>query len=199
MASHAFFLSNLRYWAFHVSLNAAPSFIIACSMTNGSLGPRIAGMVPVVLCFIFGYAVFTSSSWFRRKVGDGHFAKALRWATRIRSGIAGVGIIGSIAWIPGVNLPAVGNLALLELYAGILATAVVNTFGNINGVRDLRIFFTGDVPEERAQSVWLGDMDSIIPTFLTTVTEGILLSILMFALAGIIFAMLKLKAKRGRS
>lgn len=167
-------------------------------MTDGSLGPRIAGMVPGVLCFIFGYAVFTTSSWFRRKVGDGYFAKALRWATRIRSGFAGVGLIGSIACIPGVNLPGIPNLALLEIFAGLFAGGLVNAFGKLTAVRDLRIQLTGTVPGERAQSLWLGDMDSIIPTFLTTVTEGILLSILMFALAGIIFAILKLKAKRGR-
>jgi hypothetical protein len=186
MHSNSSFLSNLRYWSFHVSLNAAPSFIMALDLTHQSRETRITGMVAGVFVFIVGYTTLTSSPWFQRKIRGGPFEKALKLATRIRAWIAAIGGLGALAVVNGINLSFVSYLWVVDFFAGLLASGIVQAFGKLGTIRALRASLIGDVPELRAKSWWLGDMNSTIPTFLTTVTEGFLLSIFLFVLASVI-------------
>lgn len=183
--------SNLRYWSFHVTLNAAPSFVIACAVTSGPLDSRIAGMIAGVLTFIAGYTLVTGSRWFRRRVGGSSFGTALKWATRIRSSLAAVALVGSIGWFKALKADFLTVLSLLELYAGIVAGFIVETAGKNPQIRSLRAALTSDDPSLRTQSWWLGDMGSAIPTYLWTLTEGILLSLLMVVIAVLIWIGIK--------
>ncbi len=185
--------SNFRYWSFHVLLNAAPSFIISCAITTVSLDARIAGMIAGVATFIAGYTLVTGSPWFRRRVIGSSFGTALKWATRIRSSLATIGLIGSLGWIQSLKLPFLNGLSLLELYAGLFAGQVVESVGRSDLIRNLRINLTSNDAGLRAKSWWLGDMNSAIPTYLWTLTEGIVLSLLMATMAVLIWFSAKIK------
>lgn len=187
--------SNFRYWAFHVTLNAAPSFVIACAVTSGSLDARIAGLIAGVLTFIAGCTLVTGSRWFRRRVDGSSFGTALKWATRTRSSLATIALVGSIGWFKALKVDFLTILSLLELYAGLAAGLLVETAGNNPQIRSLRAALTSDDARQRAQSWWLGDMDSAIPTYLWTLTEGILLTLLMAAIAVLIWIGMKVRKR----
>ncbi len=160
---------------------------MACAISEKPLNQRIIGMTAGVVVFIAGYTKLTSSAWFQRKFCGGPFEKALTLATRIRSSMAVVGLLGALSLIPGLKLSPSPNLLWIDLYAGFCAGRMVEAFGKLNLIRNLRYTLTSPDPYERAKSWWLGDMNSTIPTFLWTITEGLLLSILMLSIAIIIF------------
>ena len=191
--------SNFRYWSCHVSLNAAPSFIIACAISSPPLDARIAGMTAGVATFIAGYTCMTGSPWFRRKVSGTSFGNAVRLATRIRTTLALIGLIGSLGYIHSLKAPFLNGLALLEVYAGLFAGQIVESTGKTDFARILRTGMTGTDPIVRAKSWWLGDMHSAIPTFLWTVTEGALLSLLMASIAMLIWLISMLKRRYSRN
>ena len=187
--------SNFRYWVFHVTLNAAPSFIIACAITNVSLDARIAGMTAGVVTFIAGYTLVTGSPWFRQNVSGTSFGTALKWATRVRSALAAVGLVGSIGWFQTFKVPFLMNFSMLEMYAGLVAGSLVETAGKLPQIKSLRVILTCGDASLRAKSWWLGDMSSAIPTYLWTLTEGIILSLLMATIAVLIWFSAKIKRR----
>lgn len=144
-------------------------------------------MIAGVAVFIIGYTTLTGCRWFQRKVSGTSFGNALRLATRIRSTLAAVGLIGSLGWIVGLKLSFLQNLALLEVYAGLFAGQIVEAAGKIPWVRSLRIVLTDADPSVRFKSWWVGDMNSAVPIFLWTLTEGIILSLLMGTIAVLIW------------
>jgi hypothetical protein len=191
--------SNFRYWLFHVTLNAAPSFIIACAISTVSLDARIASMIAGVVTFIAGYTLVTGTPWFRRNVSGTSFGTALKWATRIRSSLATIALVGSLGWFQGLKVPFLMNLSILEMCAGLVAGQLVESAGKLPLVRILRVTLTSDDASLRAKSWWLGDMNSAIPTYLWTLTEGIILSLLMATFAVLIWFSAKIKRRYFRS
>ncbi len=151
-------------------------------------------MVCGVLCFMVAYTLATSSVWYVRRVPGSAFGRALRWATRFRSGMAVGALIGMIPRLGGG--PLMGPLIWGEVYAGLAATQLVEAFGRSAWISALRVWLTGPVAEERAASVWIGDITSIVPTFLITLVEGGLLSLVMLGLAGLFTIALRWRGRR---
>lgn len=152
-------------------------------------------MIAGVLTFIAGYTLVTGSRWFRRRVDGSSFGTALKWATRTRSSLATIALVGSIGWFKALKVDFLTILSLLELYAGLAAGLLVETAGKHPQIRSLRAALTSDDGSQRAQSWWLGDMDSAIPTYLWTLTEGILLTLLMAAIAVLIWIGMKVRKR----
>ncbi|MDB6136316.1 MAG: hypothetical protein JWM59_4559 [Verrucomicrobiales bacterium] len=183
------FLRNFYYWAFHVTLNAVPSFLILLDTGRDRMPPlRILAIVCAVACFIGAYTFATARPWLRHRVGSGLFGRAFRWATNARAVISGLAIMALVT-----KIPQLGNLIWIEVMAGLMATGIVTNLGRIGWVRELRIAMLGPDPVQRAQSVWIGGMESFVPTFLTTLTEGVILSGVMVGIALILYAILRLK------
>jgi len=187
------FLNSLRFWTFHVALNAAPSFLIACDILKQKLNIVLVAMTAGVVSFILAYSLVTSSAWFALSIGNGLFGKVLRLATRIRSGIAVTALLSVVSVKFRLVPEYFSQLMSLEMLAGFQATVLVERFGKLTAIRNIRIFLIGDSPAERAKSVWLGGMDSFVPVYLTTITEGLILSLVILLLAAVIYFILKCK------
>jgi len=201
MIDRTVLLLNLRYWTLHVGLNAAPSVLIALDMVPSPPWARAGAMGCGIACFIVGYAVVSSTNVFQNRIRPSDFGRALKWATWIRSGVAvgallGLGVVGGAGWTwaRSLFLPFV----MVEMYAGFLALGMVETIGRWPWVRQLRVALTSPGAEERAASPWLGGMNSIIPTFLTTVVEGVVLSLLLLVIALGITAVMAVGRRVGR-
>ena len=110
-------------------------------------------MVAGVIVFILGYTTITSSPWFRLKMDRGDFGKALKLATRIRSCMAAISLVGALCLLPGLKFLAI--LYTVELWAGCFAGVIVEACGAPTLIGNL----SGG---ERVKSSWLGDMNSII-------------------------------------
>ncbi|RYD29054.1 MAG: hypothetical protein EOP86_22225 [Verrucomicrobiaceae bacterium] len=183
-------LRNFYYWTFHVTLNAAPSFLIL--LNPGMMTPlQFLAIVCAVACFIVAYTFLTASLWFRRGAGSGLFGRAFRQATNARAVISGLAIMAMTT-----KLPLLAYVMAIELLAGMAACGIVTRLGRIGWVRELRIEMLGPDPVQRARSVWIGGMESFVPTFLTTLAEGVILSALMVGIALLIYAVLRLKHRR---
>jgi len=78
-------------------------------------------------------------------------------------------------WTPFVCINAAPSF--VDLMAGFIAGQIVELDSPNPHHRGLRRSITGSDPALRAKSEWIGDMNSLIPTMLITITEGILLSL----------------------
>ena len=87
---------------------------------------------------------------------------------------------------------------MLEMYAGLVAGSLVETAGKLPQIKSLRVILTCGDASLRAKSWWLGDMSSAIPTYLWTLTEGIILSLLMATIAVLIWFSAKIKRRYSR-
>lgn len=75
----------------------------------------------------------------------------------------------------------------IEVKAGIMATQLVESFGRLKPISTLRTLILGLDPAKRAKSVWIGDMDSLIPSYLTVLVDGCLLSLGILAVAIVLY------------
>lgn len=201
MIDRTVLLLNLRYWALHVVLNAAPSVFIALDMVPDHPWARAGAMGCGIACFILGYTVVSSTKVFQDRIKPSDFGRAVKWATRIRSGVAVGALVGfglGAGW-PGAGAPFL-PFVMVEMYAGFVALGIVESIGRWQWVSQLRVVLTSPVAEERAASLWLGGMNSIVPTFLTTVVEGVILSLLLLLIALVITGMMAVvrRVRNGR-
>lgn len=171
------FPRQLRHWALHCSLNALPSFIIACLVLHLWEEPKaIAAMVAAVCTFIVLYATLTSF--------DGPFSdpehplhRAMKTGTRIRAVISLVSV--PLALLDGVFL-------LPDFWCGYYAAALVNVAAVFAGS-------PGDVFDMDRSN---GDSSGFFATFAVTMVEGLILSFLLMMIS--FFALLFIHAKDRR-
>jgi hypothetical protein len=86
--------------------------------------------------------------------------------------------------------PLTGWLFAPDMVAGMISHGLVE---NLSGLKSVVTKRTGIGP---SSDFWVGDMGSLIPTFLTTVISGFLLSGLLFLIAFICLGVLKLVTRR---
>lgn len=183
------FLRKLCYWMPIVCINAAPSYLINWDMKKEVLLRVHLGMIAGIVLCIFGYAWLTSRPLYHRWVESRSLGRVFRAALYFRTGMA---LITATVVLPIVHFhPIDGPVARfflnvfinVDLWAGFCAWQIVELLGRTSIISDLRRSITGPDPALRAQSDWIGDMNSFLPTMLTTITEGIILSLSLAALA----------------
>ena len=183
------FLKKLRYWTPFVCINAAPSYLIYWDVAKQLLVRQHIGMTAGILLCVLGYAWATSRPLYHRWVESSSLGEAFRAALYLRTGMA---LVYATVVLPIVHFHPIDGpvarfflsvLIYVDLMAGFFAGQIVELIGRTSIIAGLRRSITGPDPALRAQSEWIGDMNSLIPTMLTTIVEGIILSLGLAALA----------------
>lgn len=168
---------QFRHWALHCSLNALPSFIIACmALQLWKHPPAIGAMLAAVCTFILLYTFITS---LRGPFSDAAHPlhRAMKIGTRIRA-------ILSLISVP-VALSD-GILILPDFWCGYIAAILVNQVAMFAGSQH-PIFDMGSDSGDRAE---------FFPTFAVTMVEGLILSFLLLMVS--FFALLFIHARDRR-
>ncbi len=164
------FLRQLRYWTFHCTLNALPSFCIAMIYLGFWDKPAaVMAMLLAITTFIFLYATLTSING--PLADQNHIlARSLRLGTKIR------------AWVAGLSVCAIPTLAGVlftpDYWCGVAATIVFRWMNDSTNNSDFIV------------SGRLADV------YLTTLIEGFFLSILLFIISFIVVIFLHTRAHR---
>ncbi len=177
------FWQNLRYWAGHVPLCAAGSIGLACLGGYSSI-ESLCGMGAGIIFFILVYALISCWSGFQDKSRLG--ARALRLATRIR-------LVCSLLVVAGLCCPPL-LMVSLDYYLGMFAIEGVRLMGDylLDHSETVREFVQVD-----QRDFWFGRMESLVPTFITVVVEGVMLSLTLLLTSG--FIQLILQHRREQS
>jgi|GEM_PF-2033157 len=181
----------LRHWTFHVCVSAAPSFVFMAQASTR--WPCVVGMLLGVGFFILLYTACARFT-FPDAEPTNMWRRAIRLGTKARTVCALLALPSVVAFVHGgVKWPFF--FFLPDYLAGMVAWSVTANIGQAEPVRWLRILLTSPDAGVRRENVWLGDMSSVIPTFLTTVIEGFILSGVLFLAAFICLIVLKLHAR----
>lgn len=161
-----------RYWSLHCGVNALPSFIVAAFYLQMITQPlNVIAMLLAILTFIIGYTVLTSIDGLFTDSGS-LLSRALKVGVKIR-------LVISLISLP-MLLPSPVALFVPDVWAGMLAAAVVNWCGRMLGHGAFTIDATGGDP-------------SAFAVYATTILEGIILSFMLLMLS--FFSLLVLQAK----
>jgi len=176
--------NQLRYWSLHCGLTGLPSFCLALIYFNSTT--NVVAMLTGIATFIICFSAITSSSLYR-KLHSGIVGRSIRLGTRIR-------MIVSLAGLPFLlplighdvdqdNIPSMFVLFTADFwfgYAALMITAVVGQAlgGNYNGIGSSN--FEADFAF----------------TYMTTVVEGLLISVSLVLIA--FFTLIILNTKRRR-
>lgn len=173
------FLRQLRYWGFHCSLNALPSFGIAVFYLKLGKSPQsLAAMLSAIATFILLYAALTS---IRGPLSDpGHLlSRSLKLGAKIRGWISGISVL-LLATGPGMMLTP-------DFWCGFLSLAILNQACRLLGVSEN---FFANAPDSASASA------SFLPVFTTTLLEGFILSFLLLMISFFALFFLHRKARR---
>jgi len=154
------FRRQLRYWAFHSSMNALPSLIIALGWLGLWKHPEAIGAIfAAIASFILIYATLTS---LKGPVSDGGHVihRAVRLGAKIRAWISGISI-------GLVILPAIAMFTP-DFWCGWAAINLLNLLERVLGSGG--DFFTID-PGSGTHAFW--------KVYVTTMLEGFILSLLL--------------------
>lgn len=155
------FLRQLRYWTFHCSVNAIPSFCIAMiHLELWSKPASVAAMLLAVATFILLYARITS---FKGPLTDTNhaLAQSLRLGTKIR------------AWISGLSLLLIFTPAAIfvpDLWCGFIAFKTI----------DMLVREAGSIPSLDPLAALNIEFVRI---YLVTMLEGLILSGMLFGIS----------------
>jgi len=171
----AVFPRQLRYWMFHCSLNALPSFFIAFFYLNLRDNVyAVAGMLAAIVTFILLYATLTSL--------PGPFAdqthllpRALKVGARIRGWISGI----TLLFLPATPL----LLFTPDLWCGQLAIIMINQLAPFTGTSYSNY---GPSPTN----------SSFLSIYSTTLLEGFILSFILLMIS--FFALIFLQSRERR-
>ncbi|WAC20386.1 hypothetical protein OVA24_03210 [Luteolibacter sp. SL250] len=158
---------QLRFWSLHCTLNALPSLAIALGWLGlWKSGVAILAMMSAIVSFILLYAVVTSVV---RPLADGDsiLSRALKLGTKTRSLISGGSLL---AVTTGMGVPFTP-----DFWCGFGASVIVDSLRTIAEIGAFPAQFEPDVP--RLGNVSFGSI------YLTTMLEGLLLSMLLFMLS----------------
>ena len=187
---------NLRHWSLHVALSAAASFVFACRGGWGS-PQAVVGMLAGVALFIALYTWLWSTDWFHRQVPpDSAGRRALLYGTRVRSAFGALGFLNVVGGTyPNTPLRALDIFFVPDLWAGVYACEFVTAVTQSEPARLFRFYITDAGAPPRAHHVFVGSIDSLLPTFLITVAEGLLLTAVLLAISGFCRVPLSLYAR----
>ncbi|MFK7910160.1 MAG: hypothetical protein AB8F34_06105 [Akkermansiaceae bacterium] len=176
---------QLRYWSIHCGLTALPSFCIALTFFNSPL--NIAAMLCGIATFIIGYTAITATPIYG-KLHDGLIGKSVRLGTRIRMIISLIGLPFLIPILGydfnGSGEPPTSAFFTVDFWFGYAAVILTAIGGEALGMN-----FSG-----------LEGRDNIGAdfafTYLTTIVEGLLISISLVLIS--FFALIILNGKQNR-
>ncbi len=154
------FMDRLQFWAICGIICAAPSFIIA---HDNDFDRR--AMAVGTLSYILLFAFVTSAPWYRARLGGSRLGRRLRLATLIRTGIAGVGLLGMGMAAIGMKFPLPIVVVTLDVATGAVAANVTE--------------FVSEAAFGRGASRSFGW------TLFTTLLQGAFVSIQLFILAAL--------------
>ncbi len=197
---------HLWYWTRHVLLSASGAFAYAVT-TRWHRPPAIAGMVAGIVVFVALYTALWSSRWFRYHVPTGGlYARALSYALRVRS-LLGVDLMFLVLVSSATNVvPAGAKLPLFlaglpvmpDVAAATATVETILTLGKVPAVRFVRTWVAGADAHERARNWLVGDIDSLLPSFLFTLAVGCALSVILLLLSFCCLAFLRFRARHLR-
>lgn len=174
----AVFPRQLRYWALHCLLNAAPSLGIALGWLGLWRVPAaVAAMFTAIATFILLYAFITS---LRGPFTDPThvLSRALRLGAKIR------------AWISGISCLAVptafGLLFTPDYWCGLISITLVNGAARFLG--STRPYFQPDTDGSSTAG--------FLPVFATTLLEGFILSFLLLMIAFFSLILLQMRDRK---
>jgi len=178
------FSQQLRFWSIHCGLTALPSFCIALTQFNRP--STILAMLCGIATFIMGYSFLTSRSFYG-KIHTGLIGRSIKLGARIR-------MIVSLASLPllipllDLNMKSSGPPESLmfvpDFWFGFIALIIVNLLYQLTG--------TNLAVNGMSTNTDL----SFLPTYLTTVTEGVLISISLMLIAFITLIILNFRRNR---
>lgn len=168
---------QFRYWAFHASLNALPSFIIACKVLGLWQQPMaIAAMLCAVATFVAAYTLVTS---LQGPLSDpSHLLhRSIRVGAKIRMIISIISF--PIALSDGIML-------LPDFWCGFFAVSLTNGFLAWIGAP------TGMINPDTDGT----QMTSFFAVYASTVVEGLILSFGLLMLAFFSLIVLQFRERR---
>lgn len=165
------FPRQLRFWTFHCTLNALPSFCIALIVLQLWKSPQaIVAMLFAIATFILLYTTITSL--IEPLTDDRHvLSRSLRLGTKIR------------AWISGLSMLMVFTPAMSftpDFWCGFISVNITNSLFKSAGSRV-------DLLDAS------GLNSGFSPVYLTTLLEGLILSFLLLMIS--FFAVMFLQAR----
>ena len=177
---------HLAHWLVHVTASAAASFLFAYR-GGWSRPSAVAGMLAGVGFFVALYTGVWSSRWFHQRVPPtGAGRRALLYGTRVRSVL---GLFGLVSVLCGDRTDAFSRALtpffVPDLWAGMRACEFVTAVTGVQATQLLWFHVGNADASSRAGGVFFGDIDSLVPTFLITVAEGVLLTVLLLAISGV--------------
>lgn len=170
------FPRQLRFWTFHCSLNALPSFSIALFYMQLWDNPvAIAAMVSAICTFILLYSTLTSLPG--PLAEGGHvLSRALRLGSKIRGWISVLSLL--IIWPPaGFFTP--------DFWCGMFA---INIFNDLAAFIGYNSSFGGGIPSDTSSGFF--------PVYTVTLLEGFILSFLLLLIS--FFSIIILQARDRR-
>lgn len=182
------FARQLRFWSLHCGLTALPSFCIALTVFNGL--PALLAMFCGVATFVLFYSVVTSTNLYG-KVHSGLIGRSVKLGTRIRM-IISVASLPLLIPIIGVEMDSVGEPPMTLMFTpdfwfGYLA--IVLTVLALSAIIPNYMRGNGSL-ENMAE-------DFLFP-YMTTLIEGVLISISLIFIAFITLVVLNFKRNRQR-
>lgn len=170
------FLTKLRFWAIHCTINAVPSYLIAVVWLGlwGSMVAQFA-MLAAVVTFIIGYAVLTSWVSVLRE-GRNLFTRALKVGLAIRTVISVLTVLSIPIATPLLFAP--------DMWCGLAANWAVS---EVLGTSTLA---------QRTGASTIGSQVGFLEIYATTVLEGLILSLMLFIFSFIAIIILQMRDRR---
>ena len=168
----------------------------------------IIGMIAGIVVYVALYTWVWSSRWFRRRVPAGSlWDLALLHGTRLRSRWCCIGVCCLLVALhlaeqndadPATKTAAFALLLTVtpDSFAGVAAISPLEAIGRSAFVRSLRIAIGGPDAHHRGQNIFVGNWNSLIPTFLTTLLDGLFLTCFLLGCSWLCLLSLRRRARR---
>jgi hypothetical protein len=171
----AVFPRQLRFWTFHCSLNALPSFGIALLFLQLWKSPvAVAAMLSAITTFILLYTIVTSLSG--PLSDEKHLlSRSLKLGAKIRGWISGTSVI--------LLVTGKGIFFVPDLWCGMLAINVLNRIASLSGASSSSPF--------RPRPIH--DIEGFFRIYAITMTEGFILSFILVMIS--FFAVMAVQAR----
>lgn len=172
MINWSIFPKKLRYWSIHAIFCATPSFIMAVQLGYFRMA-SIAGMLAAIASFILLYTFITSSNLYDRVIeGRSSLRTIVHRAAVLRSVVSAVGILGFANQFTFF-------LFYPDFIAGIYSIGLSELiFRRVLGIRLPSI----GSPNSSDFEFFMGNQAAFIPTYITTIFEGVIISVTLLLL-----------------
>lgn len=172
---------KLKLWSAVCIISAIPSFYWALDSTKANVPAMFIGIV----LFILGYTAITSSDFYKQQKQKIFWFSALKWAFRVRVIYSLLAIAVIIFY--SLNTQNAKGAFWVSIVDGYLGVASI-------GIAELLIGNKGFITFRTYEDHMLTALDNtFFVTLFVTITQGILLSLLVLLVAVIIWCFLRVK------